>query len=292
MTDPTQFVPVDPGAAGSGAVRRAWLSFRHSRLAVPSAVVLALFLLVAVAAPLIAPYDPNAGQFDRILEAPSAQHLFGTDALGRDVLSRAVFGARVSLVVGLGAVLVAFAGGLVIGLLAGYTGRWVDEALMRVMDAGQAFPGLILAFALTAALGPSATTVAFSVGVVAIPAVARVVRGQVLVVRELDYVSAARVLGLRKTRILARHVLPNAVGPAIVQGIVLLSSAILTEAALSFLGLGVQPPAPSWGGLLRDGYDSLASAPWISTASGLAVFVSVLAINFVGEGLRESLVDA
>lgn len=280
----------EPSAAMS-SVRRSWNRFRRSNLAVPSAVVLGLLVVVAAVAPLITPYDPNAQDYEALLSAPSAAHWFGTDSLGRDIFTRVIYGAQSSLVVGAGAVVVAFAGGVIVGLAAGYVGRWLDEALMRVMDAGQAFPGLILAFALTAALGPSITTVAFSVGIVAIPTVARVVRGQVLVVRELDYVSAARVLGLRDLTIVVRHVFPNTIGPAIIQGIILLASAILTEAALSFLGLGIQPPTPSWGALLRDGYESLAAAPWISVSAGLAIFVSVLSINFVGEGLRESLTD-
>ncbi|GMA24189.1 glutathione ABC transporter permease GsiD [Luteimicrobium album] len=270
---------------------RLWRRFRRSRLALPSLIVLAVLVVVAVFAPLVAPHDPNAQDYDALLAPPSSSHWFGTDSIGRDIFSRVVFGSRASLLVGAGAVLVAFVGGLVIGLAAGYLGRWADEALMRVMDAGQAFPGLILSFALTAALGPSITTVAFGVGIVAVPTVARVVRGQVLVVRELDYVSAARVLGLRDTVLVVRHIFPNVVGPAIIQGIILMSSAILTEAALSFLGLGIQPPTPSWGALMRDGYNSLADAPWISMSAGAAIFLSVLAINFVGEGLRESVVD-
>lgn len=283
-------VSIAPSLTAGGG-RRLWRRFRRAQLAMPSLMVLALFIVVAAAAPLIVHVDPNLQNYDALMSPPSAGHWFGTDGLGRDVFARVIYGARASLLVGVGAVVVAFLGGLVVGLIAGYMGRWVDEALMRVMDAGQAFPGLILAFALTAALGPSITTVAFSVGIVAVPTVARVVRGQVLVVRELDYVSAARVLGLRSVVLVVRHVFPNTVGPAIIQGIILLSSAILTEAALSFLGLGIQPPTPSWGALLRDGYNSLAEAPWLSMSSGLAIFISVLAINFVGEGLRESIVD-
>lgn len=240
----------------------------------------------ALLANVLAPANPNVQDYGAFLQPPSAAHPLGTDDLGRDVLSRLLYGARVSLEVGLVAVAIALVAGVAVGLLAGYLGGWVDSALMRVVDAIQVFPALVLALAITAALGPGVANATIAIGVVGIPAFARLTRAQALTVRERDFVLAERVLGLTPGRIIARQVWPNVTAPIIVQATQLVASAIITEAALSFLGVGVRPPAPSWGSMLRTGYQYLQVAPWLSFFPGLAIFATVLAINFQGDRLR------
>lgn len=268
---------------------RALRRFRETRLASAGLALIVVAVLIAIGAPWIAPFDPNKQDYRSVLHAPDRLHPFGTDDLGRDVLSRTLFGARISLSVGIVAVTMAIIGGLIVGLCAGYLGRWVDEVLMRVMDALQAFPALVLAMAITAALGPGVTNIMFAVGFVAIPLFARLVRAQTLAVREFEFVTAARVLGAPTARILWRHILPNVMGPVTVQASLMLSFAILTEASLSFLGLGVRPPTASWGSMLRQAYQFLDQASWLSIAPGAAIFVTVLALNFMGDGLRAAL---
>ncbi len=261
-----------------------------TRLSAAALAVIVLLILLALFAPLVAPYKPDAVDFASVLKGPSREHLLGTDNLGRDMLSRTIYGTRVSLQVGIIAVGISLAIGTLLGLVAGYmNGSFVDSLIMRCMDALLAFPTLVLALAITAALGPSLTNVMIAVGVVGIPAYARLIRGQVLSVGQREYVEAARTVGASDSRIIWRHILPNVTAPLIVQASIGVAFAILAEASLSFLGLGVQPPTPSWGGMLSIGKDYLQYAAWMAIAPGAAIFLTVLAFNFLGDGIRDAL---
>lgn len=261
-----------------------------TRLALAALIVIVLVVLAAVLAPLIAPYSPRQTDFNAALSGPSGAHYLGTDNLGRDTFSRVVYGARVSLQVGIIAVGISLLIGTTLGLTAGYMkSSIVDTVIMRFMDALLAFPTLVLALAITAALGPSLTNVMIAVGVVGIPNYARLVRGQVLSVNEREYIEAARTIGVPDVRIVWRHILPNVSAPLIVQASIGVAFAILAEAALSFLGLGVQPPNPSWGAMLSVGKDWLQYSVWMALAPGFAIFIVVLAFNFLGDGIRDAL---
>jgi ABC-type dipeptide/oligopeptide/nickel transport system permease subunit len=260
-----------------------------TRLAGTGLVILGLVCICALGAPLLAPYNPNDQDYLAFTQGPSTAHWLGTDDLGRDVLSRLIYGSRVSLQVGIIAVGIALSVGVSLGLLAGYSGGFTDTLITRFTDAVQAFPGLILALAITAALGPGIGNAMIAIGFVSTPAIARLTRGQALAVREREFVEAARVLGTPPLRIMARHIWPNVTAPIIVQATLLVASAIVTEASLSFLGVGVQPPTASWGAMLRTGSQYLEVAPWMAFAPGAAIFVTVLAFNFVGDGLRQAL---
>jgi peptide/nickel transport system permease protein len=252
-------------------------------------LVIVLVFLCALAANVIAPYNPNQIQPLGILTPPSPQYPLGTDAIGRDVLSRIIYGARVSLAAGAVSVGVALGLGVLIGLLAGYHGGWIDDVLMRMIDALYSFPALLLALAITAILGPGLTNVMLAIGIVFTPAFARLVRGQALSVRERDFVMAARVIGARPWRIMAIHIWPNVTAAIVVQASLQVAAAIVIEAGLSYLGLGVQPPTPSWGAMLKEGYQYMEQAPWLAFAPGAAMFVTVLAFNLFGDGLRHAL---
>ena len=262
---------------------------RQTRLVNFGLVILGIVVLCAIFAPVISPYDPLKQDYLAIAQAPSSAHWLGTDDLGRDVLSRIIYGSRVSLQVGAISVAIAVVFGAVLGLLSGYVGGVVDEVIMRFVDSVQAFPGLILALGLTAALGPSIRNVMIAIGFISSPTIARLARAQTLSIRESEYVSAARVSGASDSRIIARHIWPNATSPIIVQATLLVATAIVTEAALSFLGVGVQPPTPSWGAMLRTGSQYLEVAPWLAFAPGVAIFLTVLSFNFIGDGLRQVL---
>jgi ABC-type dipeptide/oligopeptide/nickel transport system permease subunit len=270
--------------------RRAFLArLLETRLVGTGLVISAIVVLCALAAPLLAPYDPNEQDYLALTDAPSAAHLLGTDDLGRDVLSRIIYGSRVSLEVGLIAVGIAVLVGVSLGLVAGYSGGALDDVIMRFVDSVQAFPSLILALAITAALGPSIANAMLAIGFVATPGIARLTRGQALSVREREFVTAARVCGASPLGIMLRHIWPNVTAPIVVQATLLMGTAIVTEASLSFLGVGVPPPTPSWGAMLRTGSQYLEVAPWISVVPGAAIFLTVLAFNFVGDGLRRAL---
>lgn len=276
----------------SGVVTRSvWRSLRRDARSVIGLGVIALIVASAVFAPIIATDDPLRIDLIRRLDAPSAAHWMGTDVQGRDIWSRLVFGARVSLAVGLISQAIALSLGVVFGLLAGYYGRWVDELVMRLADVTLAFPTLLLLIAMVAALNPSLGVVLLTIGLVGWAGMARLVRGQVLVVRQLEYVQAVRALGARDTRIIARHVLPNVIAPVVIAATLGVAGAIMAEAALSFLGLGVQPPTPSWGGMIADGRDLnlLRNAPWTSVFPGLAIGAAVLGFNLLGDALRDAL---
>lgn len=248
-------------------------------------------VVMAVFAPLVARHDPNAIDLINLLSPPSTAHWLGTDVQGRDVWARLVYGARVSLGVGIVSQTIAVSLGITLGLLAGYYRGWVDELVMRLADVTLAFPTLLLLIAMAAALQPSMGVVFVTIGVVGWAGMARLVRGQVLVVRDLEYVQASRALGARAPRIMLRHILPNVVGPVVIAATLGIAGAIMAEAALSFLGLGVQPPTASWGSMIADGrdLDQLRNAPWTSLAPGLAIGAAVLGFNLLGDALRDAL---
>lgn len=278
-----------PGAGGDVTWRRLVDALRRDPLAVSGTVVLVVLVVVGVFGPWLAPAGVNDVNVADMLQAPSGAHWFGTDDLGRDVFSRVLVAARVSLEVGLVSVGIALVVGVAIGLVAGYYGGWTDNVLMRCMDVLFAFPVLLLAVAIVAVLGPGLGTAMVAIGVVYAPIFARVTRASVLSVRERVFVRAAVSIGASDLRILRRHVLPNIAAPLIVQTSLSLAFAILSEAALSFLGLGVQPPEPSWGRMLFDGRSYIPDAWWLGLFPGAAIFLTVLAFNLVGDGLRDVL---
>lgn len=253
------------------------------------AVSVALVAFAAIFAPLLAPYDPNLPDFSAALAPPGAANWFGADDLGRDTFSRIVHGARASLLVGFLSVAGALVLGTALGLAAGYFGGLADALVMRCMDVLFAFPGILLALGITAALGPSLTNAILAIAVVNLPVFARLARSQALVIRALDYVEAKRALGFGPWSILARTVLPNALGPIVVQASLLFASAIITESYLSFLGLGVQPPTPTWGNMLRNAIGFMDMSAWLACFPGIAIFATVLGFNLLGDGLRDRL---
>jgi peptide/nickel transport system permease protein len=283
--------PLTRGQASPARARR-WKVLRRAaraRLAPFGATVMVLAVLVALAAPVIAPYDPLAQDLGNTLAPPGRTHFLGTDNVGRDVLSRVIWGTRISLLAGLVSVVLAVLAGSLLGVLAGYSGGRVDGLVMRVMDAVLSFPPLVLALALGAVLGAGLTGVLLALGVVYTPTFARLMRGQVLTITARDYVDAARALGAPGWRVAARHVVPNAVNPIIVQASLSVAFAILAEASLSFLGLGIQPPEASWGSMINAGRGYLQQAPWIVFGPGAALFVTVVGLNFVGDAVRDAL---
>jgi peptide/nickel transport system permease protein len=269
--------------------RRAVRRLAKRRGAMVGAVVVLFFIVVAVAAPLIAPYDPVATSWSAVRKPPSLGHWFGTDEIGRDVLSRVIFGARASLLAGVISVCISLACGVPIGLVSGYVGGFLDGLLMRITDALLACPFLILAIALAAFLGPSLANAMIAIGISAMPAFIRLTRAQVLNAKVEDYVEAARAVGNPHRRIVLRHILPNILGPIMVQATLAIAAAIIAEASLSFLGLGQQPPAPSWGSMLNAAKNFLEQAPWMAMWPGAAIFSVVLAFNLFGDGLRDAL---
>ena len=288
LAAPIQLTP--PAVARElSPARRALLRLMRRRGAMLGLAIVVIFVLIALFAPLIAPQDPLQTSWSAVRKAPSAQYLFGTDEIGRDVLSRVIWGARASLLAGLVSVSIAMALGVPIGLLAGYMGGWVDGAISRFTDAMLAVPFLILAIALAAFLGPSLTNAMIAIGVSATPIFIRLTRGQVLSVKVEDFVEAARAVGNPHWRIALRHILPNILPPLIVQATLAIASAIIAEASLSFLGLGQQPPAPSWGSMLNTAKNYVDNAPWMAVWPGVSIFLLVLSFNLLGDGLRDAL---
>jgi peptide/nickel transport system permease protein len=251
--------------------------------------IVAFFVVLALLAPWLAPYDPVATSWGAVRAAPSAAHWFGADELGRDVLSRIVWGTRASLLAGVVSVSISLALGVPIGMAAGYLGRWVDALISRITDAMLASPFLILAIALAAFLGPSLTNAMIAIGVSATPVFIRLTRAQVLSAKSEDYVEAARALGNPHLRIALRHIFPNIVAPLIVQATLAIAAAVIAEASLSFLGLGQQPPAPSWGSMLNTARNYVDQAPWMAIWPGVSIFLLVLSFNLLGDGLRDAL---
>jgi peptide/nickel transport system permease protein len=277
-----QPVEISPG-------KRAWLRLRRRKTAMFGLVVVILFLVIAAAAPFLAPYDPIQTSWTSIRKPPQEAHWFGTDENGRDLFSRIIFGARASLMAGVISVTIAVAIGLPLGMIAGYVGGWLDALISRITDAMLACPFLILAIALAAFLGPSLGNAMIAIGISATPVFIRITRGAVLNVKVEDYVEAARAVGNPHVRIAARHILPNIVPPVMVQATLAIAAAIIAEAALSFLGLGQQPPQPSWGSMLNTAQRFIEQAPWMAVFPGLSIFLVVLAFNLLGDGLRDAL---
>jgi peptide/nickel transport system permease protein len=269
--------------------RRALRRLFKRKGAVFGLVVIATFIMLALFAPFVAPYDPIATSWTLVRKAPSAQHWFGTDDLGRDVLTRVIYGARASLMAGAISVGIALSIGVPLGLLSGYRGGFIDALISRITDAMLACPFLILAIALAAFLGPSLSDAMIAIGVSATPVFIRLTRGQVMSVKVEDYVEAARAMGNPRWRIALVHILPNIMPALLVQATLSIAAAIIAEAALSFLGLGQQPPAPSWGSMLNAAQRFLTNAPWMAIWPGFAIFTLVLSLNLLGDGLRDAL---
>jgi peptide/nickel transport system permease protein len=282
-------LPTPAATPQAGPWRRAWRRLARRRVAMLGLVLVLFFVALALLAAWIAPHDPVATSWSAIRQAPSAGHWFGTDEIGRDVLSRVVWGTRASLLAGLVSVSIALALGVPIGLVAGFFGGFVDMAISRITDAFLACPFLILAIALAAFLGPSLTNAMIAIGVSATPIFVRLTRAQVLNVKVEDYIEAARAIGNPPWRIALRHVLPNVTAPLIVQATLATAAAVIAEASLSFLGLGQQPPAPSWGSMLNTAKNYVDQAPWMAIWPGLAIFLLVLGLNLLGDGLRDAL---
>jgi peptide/nickel transport system permease protein len=281
-TEPAARSTESAGPAARG--RRRW-----GRMGIVSLIAVGVLALLALLGPTLAPFDPTEQVLDRMLESPGRTHWLGTDDLGRDILSRVLYGARVSLGVGVLAVALSLGPGVVLGLVSGYHAGWLDSVIMRVMDGLLAFPSIVLALAITAALGPSLQNAMIAIGVIGIPGFARLVRGQVLALRSQEFVEAARALGAGDRRIVVRHIVPGTVAVVVIHASLRLAFAVLTEAGLSFLGLGAQPPTPSWGAMLNTGREYLEMAPWLSLAPGASIFLTTLSFNFLGDAVRDAL---
>ena len=269
--------------------RRAWRRLLRRGGALFGLAVVLFFVVMALFAPWLAPYDPLATSWSAVRAGPSVAHPFGADELGRDVLSRIIWGARASILAGVVSVSISLALGVPIGMAAGYLGRWVDALISRITDAMLACPFLILAIALAAFLGPSLTNAMIAIGISATPVFIRLTRAQVLAAKAEDYVEAARALGNPHLRIALRHIFPNIVAPLIVQATLAIAAAVIAEASLSFLGLGQQPPAPSWGSMLNTARNYVDQAPWMAIWPGVSIFLLVLSFNLLGDGLRDAL---
>lgn len=262
---------------------------RQNKIGAAAFVGVLIVCFLAAAAPLVAPHDPLFQDYDSLLQSPSLEHPFGTDRIGRDVFSRVIYGTRISVLVGVVAVGISIVIGVPLGLLSGFAGGIIDNVIMRLMDALIAFPRLILALAIVAILDPSVLNVMIAVGIGSMPVYARLVRSQALAIRENEYIEAAHALGMSNARIMFRHILPNALSPVIVQATLGLGYAVLAEASLSFLGVGVQPPTPTWGSILNQGAPLLEQAWWVAFFPGVAIFLFVLSLNLTGDALRDIL---
>ena len=278
-----------PSAGERRSGNRAWRKFRSNRAALVGFGFVGFFVLLAVLAPILPIASPTATDWGAVRKVPSAAHWLGTDEIGRDILSRMIWGARASLTAGVLSVGIAVFLGVPLGILAGYFGGWLDMIISRVTEAFLAMPFLITAIALAAFLGPSLTNAMIAVGISAMPIFIRLTRGQTLAVKTEDYVEGARSIGLRNSSILLRYILPNVFSPILVQATLTVAAAIIAEASLSFLGLGQQPPAPSWGSMLNVAKDFLSQAPWMAIWPGTAIFLVVMGFNLLGDGLRDSL---
>ncbi|MGE5602463.1 MAG: ABC transporter permease, partial [Nitrososphaerales archaeon] len=269
--------------------RDTWRRFRRNRLAIAGAVGVLLLVFCAVFAPVLAPYSPTKVNLRAQFQPPSPEHIFGTDIYGRDIFSRVLYGARISLVIGLVPASIAMVIGAAVGVIGGFQGGWLDTALMRTGDVVMAFPSLVLAMVVTYTLGASLFTLFIALSVVGWAGAARVVRAQTLSLKQRDFVTAAQAVGARRARTMFRHIIPNCLAPIIVLLTLGIPAAIMAEAGLSFLGVGAQPPTPSWGLMINEAQEYMFNAPWASILPGVAILVTVLAFNFVGDGLRDAL---
>jgi len=285
-TAPSSDLSLDEPGDRKSRKRRAWRQLKRSRLAIPGGVIVVIFIVVAIFAPLLAPSDPYKNDLSKTLTTPCAAHWFGTDELGRDILSRIIFGARLSLLEGLFSVFLAMLIGVPLGILSGYLGGKTDTVIMRLIDILLAFPGVLLAVAIISILGPSLVNAMIAVGVYTVPMFARLARGSTLAVKEEPYVEACRASGMSNLRILYRHIYPNISAHLYVMATLRVAIAILTAASLSFLGLGAQPPSPEWGAMLSNGRNYLLIAPHLVVFPGLAIIFLVLGLNLFQDGLR------
>jgi peptide/nickel transport system permease protein len=269
--------------------KEAWRSFKKNKLAIVGLSIVSLFIFLAIFADLIAPYGFKDVELGDKHIAPNAEHWFGTDEFGRDILSRIIYGARISLWVGFFSVAGSVVVGSVLGIVAGYYGKWVDGIISRIFDILLAFPSILLAIAVVSVLGPSLRNALIAIAIINIPTFGRLLRSRVLSVKEEEYIAAARAVGMSDMRILFHHILPNSLAPIIVQGTLAIATAIIEAAALGFLGMGAQPPTPEWGKMLADSKDFILQAPWTVLFPGLAIMLTVLGFNLMGDGLRDAL---
>ncbi|BDG34546.1 nickel transporter permease [Saccharococcus caldoxylosilyticus] len=269
--------------------KEGWRRFRKNKIALIGLGIVVFFILLAIFAPLLAPYDFKDQNLAERLQPPSSKHLFGTDDFGRDIFSRVIYGARISLWVGFFSVLGSVIAGSLLGIIAGYYGRWIDGIISRLFDIMLAFPSILLAIGIVAVLGPSLQNALIAIAVINIPNFGRLIRSRVLSIKQEEYIMAAKAIGMSDTRILFHHILPNSMAPIIVQGTLAIATAIIEAAALGFLGLGAQPPNPEWGKMLADSKDFLTQAPWTMIFPGLAIMLTVLGFNLMGDGLRDAL---
>jgi len=269
--------------------KEAWKNFKKNKLAIVGLAIVLFFILLAIFANLIAPYEFDDAKLGDKHLAPSAEHWFGTDDLGRDILTRVIYGSRISLWVGFISVAGSVIVGSALGIVAGYYGKWVDAIISRFFDILLAFPSILLAIAVVAVLGPSLRNALIAIAIINIPTFGRLVRSRVLSVKEEEYITAAKAIGMRDTRILVHHILPNSIAPIIVQGTLAIASAIIEAAALGFLGMGAQAPTPEWGKMLADSRQFILEAPWTVLFPGIAIMLTVLGFNLMGDGLRDAL---
>ncbi|KJD46548.1 nickel transporter permease [Paenibacillus terrae] len=273
----------------SGPWRDAWRAFQHNKMALVGLSIIIFFVIIALIAPWIAPFDYKAQNLVGRLQPPSAEHWFGTDDLGRDLLTRTLYGARISLWVGFLSVIGSMVVGTALGLVAGFYGKWADMIISRLFDILLAFPGILLAIAIVAILGPSLENALYAIAIVNVPTYGRLVRSKVLSVKTEEYITSARALGANNVRIILRYILPNSLTPIIVQGTLGIGTAIIEAAALGFLGLGAQPPQPEWGKMLSDSRQYIQNAPWTVIFPGISIMLTVLGFNLMGDGLRDVL---
>ncbi|WP_400164452.1 nickel transporter permease [Brevibacillus sp. TJ4] len=263
--------------------------FKKNKRAMVGLWMVVVFVLVALSAPWIAPYDPYEQNMQQMLESPSLAHPFGTDEFGRDILSRIIYGAQISLMIGIVGVFIAVVLGVTLGTISGYFGGFLDSLIMRIMDIFMAFPSFLLALAIVSVLGPGMVNVMIAIGIFAVPNFARIARSAVIAVKNKEYIEAAEAMGASHTRIIFKHIIPNSLAPIIVLSTMRIATAILTAAGLSFLGMGAQPPTPEWGAMLSTGREYLRASPHVSTIPGLAIMFMVLSFNMLGDGLRDAL---
>lgn len=276
-------------AKEAGPWLNAWRSFKKSKVSLIGAGIVLVFIILAILAPLIAPQGINEQNLTQRLQPPSGTHWFGTDDFGRDIFSRVLYGARISLWVGFFSVIGSIVVGSLLGILAGYYGRWVDTIISRIFDIMLAFPSILLAISIVAVLGPSLQNALIAIAIVNIPNFGRLIRSKVLSIKQEEYITSAKTIGMKDARILFKHILPNSMAPVIVQGTLAVATAIIEAAALGFLGLGAQAPTPEWGKMLADARVYLVNAPWTMIFPGIAIMLTVLGFNLMGDGLRDAL---
>jgi peptide/nickel transport system permease protein len=273
----------------TGQTREVWRRLKRNRAAIVGGIIVLLFVAIAILAPLVSPYPPNEGDLTKRLNPPNREHFLGTDPLGRDLLSRVIYGARISLQIQVVAVCIAMVIGTLLGMVGGYYGGKLDHLIMRLMDILLAFPGIFLAISIIAVLGPGLSNLMLAAGIYSVPQFARIVRGSVLSLKEKEFIEAARAVGENDLNILFRYLLPNSIAPIIIQTTLRMATVLLTASGLSFLGLGVQPPTAEWGAMLSNARAYLITAPHVATVPGLAIMLVVMGFNLFGDGLRDSL---